>query len=181
MTKVNEPTQEAIDAVSLGIIRNAKVAKDKKQGELRAAYSTADLRGLNTDAAKIAIKLVDNGQEAIDEHFKIFERTAAYVKLMGKELSPAQYEMFGLKQGPTPETERAEIEGRAAGFLLDSMPGSQEADNPYPGSLKGNHWLTAFRQARSERNSVLAMKPPEGTASDGEAETDGAEGDDGKE
>ncbi|NEV75510.1 hypothetical protein DYI24_00240 [Rhodopseudomonas sp. BR0C11] len=177
----NEPSQDAIDATSLGIIRAAKGAKDKKQGELRAAYSTADLRGLNTDAAKIAIKLRDQGQEAIDEHFKTFERTAHYLKLMGKELSPAQYEMFGLRQGPTPETERAEIEGRAAGFSLDGEPGSQESDNPYPGSVKGNHWLTAFRQARSERNSVLSMKMPESKGSDGEAETEGGADDEGEE
>jgi hypothetical protein len=179
----NEPTQASIDAVTLGMIRIARKAKDKKQGELRSAYATADLRGLNTDAAKIAIKLIEQGGEAIDTHFEEFRKTAEYIKLMGKELTPSQYELFGLKQGPAPEDERGAIEGRAAGFMLDDEEGSQESSNPYPGSVKGQAWLTAFRQARAERNTVLAMKAPEepeGSKPDGDAKGAEPKGEEGK-
>ncbi len=158
----NEPSTQSVEAVMLGMIRLAKNSRDKKNGELRAAYSTADLRGVNSDAAKIAIKLVEGGSEAIDEYFKEFTLVTAYVQHMGKILSPAQYEMFGEKgRGPMPEDERAQLEGRAAGFRLDGEEGSEESSNPYPGSVKGQAWLKAFRQARAERNQVLTMSKPE--------------------
>jgi hypothetical protein len=177
----NEPTQASIDAVCLGMIRLARKAKDEKMGALRSAYSTGNLRGLNTDAAKDAIRLIEKGGDAIDTFFATFKKTAEYVQLMGKVLSPSQYELFGSpKQGPTPEDERAAIEGRAVGFMMDDEDGSQEAANPYPGTPKGNSWVTAFRQARAERNTVLSMKAPEAEASDGAAETAGATGDEGK-
>lgn len=168
----NEHPQSSIDATSLSLIRRARTAKDKKQGELRAAYTTADLRGLDTDAAKVAIKLVEQGPEAIDNFFKQFRKVGEYVGLLGKTLAPAQYEMFGPKIGPLPEPERAALEGRAAGFDLD--PEVLESSNPYEiGSLKGQAWLSAFRDARGERDSIMQMQPPE-------PDTDGSEGDEGK-
>ena len=155
----NEHPQSTVDAVSLAMIREAKRVKDKKQGELRSAYKTADLRGLDTDAAKIAIKLVEGGTEAIDNYFMQFRRVGEYIGLMGKTLAPAQYEMFGPKLGPVPEEERATKEGRSAGFDLD--PDMSEKKIPYdPNSSKGQAWLAAFRQARIERDSVMAMQPP---------------------
>lgn len=170
-TTQNEPTQDAIDAVSLGMIRLAKKATDKKQGELRATYTTVSLRQLNTDAAKTAIKLFDGGNEAIDKFYKDFEKASRYLRLLGKELTPTQYEMFGEKRGPAPEDERAGTEGRAAGFDID--PEMSEAKCPYEvGSLKGQAWLAAFRQARTERDAVLAMPMPVSDADDSNDEGD---------
>ncbi len=161
----NEHPQSSIDSVSLALIRDAKRVKDKKQGELRAAYKTADLRGLDTDAAKTAIKLVEDGNEAIERYFEEFRKVGEYVGLLGKTLSPAQYEMFGPKVGPLPEDERAKLEGRAAGFDLD--PEMTEQKNPYEvGSIKGQSWLSAFRDARSERDTIMQMQPPAPDTSD---------------
>ncbi len=165
--RTNEPTKQAIDAVSLGLIRLATLEKDDKQGKLRSAYATASLRQLNVDAAKIALKLVKGGQEAIDEFYKNFRDASDYVEILGKVLAPSQYELFGEKRGPVPETERASIEGLAAG--RDPDPELTEEKNPYdPGSDKGQAWLKAFRQGRSERDAVLAMKLPEKTAEAGD-------------
>lgn len=170
--KPNEHSQASIDSVSLALIRDAKRIKDKKQGELRSAYKTADLRGLDTDAAKVAIKLVEDGSEAIERFFAEFRQVGIYVGLLGKTLSPAQYEMFGPKIGPLPEDERAKLEGRAAGFDLD--PDVDESKNPYEiGSIKGQSWLSAFRDARSERDAILQMQPPA-------PDTSGTDGDEGK-
>lgn len=170
--KSNEHPQSSIDAVSLAMIRDAKRVKDKKQGELRAVYKTADLRGLNTDAAKVAIKLVEDGNEAIERFFEEFRMVGQYVGLLGKTLSPAQYEMFGPKIGPLPEDERAKLEGRAAGFDLD--PEMNDSRNPYePGSLKGQAWLREFNYARQERDHIMSMQPPVADASDDDGEDDG--------
>lgn len=167
--KTNEPTQDAIDAFSLAMIVQAKRVKDKKQGDLKTAYNTASLRGLNTDAGKEAIKLYGQGGEAIETFFLNVQKIARYLKLLGRDLSPAQYEMFGEKRGPAPEDERAAIEGRAAGFDLD--PEMSEEKNPYEiGSIKGQAWLSAFRQALSERNAIMSMPAP--------VDAEGDEGDD---
>jgi hypothetical protein len=83
--------------------------------------------------------------------------------LLGKTLTPRQYELFGMPAaGPAPEDERAENEGRAAGFRMDDEPGSKEQDNPYEiGSQKGQAWLKGFRKGRPERNTLLAMQKTE--------------------
>jgi hypothetical protein len=168
----NEHSQKSIDAVSIALIREAKRVKDKKQGELRAAYKTADLRGLDTEAAKTAIKLFEGGSEAIDLFFNEFKKVGEYLGLMGKTLAPAQYEMFGPKVGPLPEDERAKLEGRAAGFDLD--PSMSEEKNPYePGSVKGQCWLSEFRQARSERDSIMAMPQPRAEDDDEASDEEG--------
>lgn len=173
--KSNEHPQSSIDAVSIAMIREAKRVKDKKQGELRTAYKTADLRGLDTEAAKIAIKLFEGGNEAIDAFFNEFRKAGEYLGLMGKVLAPAQYEMFGPKIGPLPEDERAKLEGRAAGFDLD--PEMTDAKMPYePGSLKGQAWLRAFNDARQERDHIMSMQPPVAEASgDADGEDDDGE------
>lgn len=170
--RANEPDQAAIDAVNLSRIMKAMVDKDSAVGSLRSAFAKAELQNLDTDAAKAAIRLVNKGGDAIDDHFNLFRKTGEYVRLLGKELSPSQYELFGLRLGPTPEDERAGIEGLAAG-----RAGDAESTNPYEiGSLKGQAWLAKFREGLAERDLVLSMPEPkaddddDGDGSDDESE-----------
>jgi len=166
--RANEPDQGAIDAVNLSRIMQAMNEKDSAVGSLRSVFAKAELQNLNTEAAKIAIRLVKKGGDAIDEHFALFRQTGEYVKLLGKELSPSQYELFGLRQGPTPEDEKAGIEGLAAG-----RAGHKEKDNPYEvGSLKGQAWLAKFRDGLAERQLVLSMPEPKIEASVDESDED---------
>ena len=189
--KQNEPGQAALDAFNLARIRNAMVEAETvneqnntAKNKLRGVYAITAAQSLNNDAARTALKLVKGGDEAIDKYLDDFEKTRVYIGYLGKTLSKRQFELFGMASvGPVPEDERATIEGRAAGFAMDSEEGSKESESPYEvGSLKGQAWLRAFRQARSERDAILAMPQlsVEGQASDGEAETKGAEGDEGK-
>ncbi|MCP1852845.1 MULTISPECIES: hypothetical protein [unclassified Bradyrhizobium] len=180
----NEPTQSALDAFNLSRIRSAqaeaKAANESNntvKNRLRGVFAITSQQGMNNDAAKLAIKLYEGGDEAIDAYCTEVERAGFYLGLLGKTLSPRQYELFGMRgTGPTPEDERAKREGRAAGFRLDTEPGSKESDNPYEtGSIKGQAWLAAFRQARSERDAIMAMPQP--TPDGGEQ----GEGDDGNE
>ncbi len=155
----NEHPQASIDAFNLALIRFAQDSVNKKQGELRTAYSTSQLRGTDPDAAKIALKLKKGGREAIDAYFQQIRKVGEYLGALGAVLEPIQYEMFGPKVGPIPEDERAKLEGRAAGMDLD--PEMIEQKNPYdPGTIKGQCWLSSFRQARTERDSIMAMQPP---------------------
>lgn len=170
--RANEPDQAAIDAVNLSRIVKAMGDKDSAVGSLRSVFAKAELQNLNTEAAKIAIRLVKKGDNALDDHFELFRKTGEYVRLLGKELSPAQYELFGLRQGPTPEDEKAGIEGLAAG-----RAGQEENSNPYEiGSLKGQAWLSSFREGLSERNLVLSM--PEPKADDDDEDGDESDEDD---
>jgi hypothetical protein len=154
----NEPSQSAIDAVNLFRIKSAQDKHNTMTGELRGVFAKAQLQNLNTDAAKTALTLVKKGDSAIEDYFSEFRKVGDYVKLLGKELTPAQYELFGLKQGPTPEDERAGIEGLAAGRGFDV----EEAANPYEiGSVKGQAWLSKFRIGRSERDAIMSMPEPE--------------------
>lgn len=179
----NEPTQSALDAFNLSRIRSAqaeaKVANESNntvKNRLRGVFAITSQQGMNNDAAKLAIKLFEGGDEAIDAYCTEVERAGFYLGLLGKTLSPRQYELFGMRgTGPTPEDERAKREGRAAGFRLDSEPGSKESDSPYEaGSIKGQAWLSAFRQARSERDAIMAMPQP---TPDGGEQPKGDDGD----
>lgn len=185
----NEPDQAALDAFNLVRIRNAQKVHDdavkdnnSRKNTLRSVYATTALQNLHNAAAGIALKLVAEGDDAIEKYCAEVRKVGIYVGYLGKVLSPAQYDLFGMAgTGPTPEDERAKIEGRAAGFGEDDESGCKESDNPYPGSVKGNAWLTAFRQARSERDAIKSMPAPTPDASekkDGEAKAGEAEGDD---
>lgn len=186
--KSNEPDQAALDAFNLVRIRNAQKVHDdavkdnnSRKNTLRSVYATTALQNLHNEAAGIALKLVAEGDDAIDKYCAQVSKVGIYVGYLGKVLSPRQYELFGMAGiGPTPEDERAKIEGRAAGFGEDDEKGCKETDNPYPGSVKGNAWLTAFRQARSERDAIKSMPAPAPDASDksGDAPNGEAAGDD---
>jgi hypothetical protein len=186
--KSNEPGQPALDAVNLVRIRNAKKIHDdavkdnnSQKNKLRTVYASTALQNLDNEAAGIALKLVEEGDEAIEKYCKTVRNVGIYVGYLGKVLSPAQYDLFGMAgTGPLPEDERAKIEGRAAGFKLDVEPGSKDSDNPYEiGSIKGQAWLSAFNNSRSERDIILSMPAPTPDASqkDGDAQGGGASGD----
>jgi len=167
----NEPSQSAIDAVNLFRIKAAQDKHNTMTGELRGVFAKAQLQNLNTDAAKTALTLVKKGDASIEEYFAEFRKVGDYVRLLGKELTPAQYELFGLKHGPTPEDERAGIEGLAAGRSFDI----EEAANPYEtGSIKGQAWLSKFRVGRSERDTIMSMPEPEA-----KPDSEGSESEDG--
>jgi hypothetical protein len=181
--KANEPGQAALDTLNLARIRNAITVHDaavsdnnKRKNTLRTVYASTSLQNLDNEAAGIALKLVEGGDEAIEKYCKTVRNVGVYVGYLGKVLSPAQYDLFGMAgTGPTPEDERAKIEGRSAGFSLDDEKGSKESDSPYEiGSIKGQAWLKAFRQARSERDAIMAMQQP--AAEETTAETEGDEG-----
>lgn len=168
--KPNEPGQAALDATNLSRIRRAiteageaNEVNNKVKNRLRGIYAQTSLQNLNNDAARTALKLIEGGDEAIDKYLADHEKVAIYVGYLGKTLSKRQFELFGVHgTGPAPEDERATNEGRAAGFKLDDEQGSKETDSPYEiGSIKGQAWLAAFRQARIERNDVLAMPQPQ--------------------
>lgn len=180
----NEPGQAALDAANLAKIRRAQTeaasqneVNNKAKNGLRGVFAVTQQQGLHNEAARMALKLVEGGDEAINEFCDMVRKCGVYVGYLGKVLSPQQFELFGMAGlGPTPEDERAKIEGRAAGFRMDDEVGSTEKDSPYEiGSLKGQVWLNAFRQARAERNTVLSMPQP--TAEGGESgKGDGDEG-----
>src|SRR5262245_39309204 len=91
--KSNEPGQAALDAVNLGRIREAQ-AKVESAAEgsksavnsLRGIYAVTKLQNLNTDAAKVALKLVVGGEESIDEYCEEIGKVRDYVQLLGKVL-----------------------------------------------------------------------------------------------
>lgn len=187
--KSNEPGQAALDAYNLARIRTGMVeadganeANNSAKNKLRGVFAQTQAQGLNNDAARTALRLVKGGAESIDEYLEQLSKVQIYIGYLGYTLSKRQYELFGIaNMGPTPEDERAAIEGRAAGFATDDEEGSTEKSNPYEtGSIKGQAWLSAFRQARSERDAILAMPQPE-PAAGGEAKPDGAEGGDSEE
>ena len=187
--KPNEPTQAALDAFNLSRIRAAQKAAEKvneannsAKNRLRGVFAQTVVQGLNNDAAREALKLVEGGDETIDAYCEKVRKVGAYVLLLGKTFTPRQYDLFGMAGfGPTPEDERAKNEGRAAGFAFDGEQGSTEQANPYEvGSLKGQAWLSAFRDARAERNAIQSMQPPASDASEGDAKGGEAEGDEGK-
>ncbi|MGR4927328.1 hypothetical protein ACIPUD_11025 [Bradyrhizobium sp. CAR08] len=180
----NEPGQAALDASNLSRIRQAQsdaAAKNEEnntvKNRLRGVFAQTAQQGLHNEAGKLALKLVEGGDDAINEFCEMVRKCGAYVGYLGKVLSPQQFELFGMAGlGPTPEDERAKIEGRAAGFRLDGEPLSTETDSPYDiGSIKGQVWLRAFRDARGERDTVLSMPPPAPEGGEPASKGDGAE------
>ncbi|KGT73686.1 hypothetical protein MA20_42820 [Bradyrhizobium japonicum] len=166
----NEPTQQALDAFNLARIRAAQKeaesvneTNNSAKNKLRGVFAITQGQGLHNDAAREALKLVEGGEADIDAFCEKVRKIGVYVGFLGKTLTPRQYELFGMPAaGPAPEDERAENEGRAAGFRMDDEAGSKEQDNPYEvGSQKGQAWIKGFRKGRPERNTLLSMQKTE--------------------
>lgn len=152
----NMPDQSAIDAVNLSRIRAAQDEFNSQNGSLRSTFAKAEMQGLHLAAAKRALKVIKSGKQ--DEMISEFSKTVEYLRLLGNqvEFGSDQLDLFKAG-GPAPEDEKARNEGQAAGRI-----GKPESDNPYDiGSIKGQAWLTAYRDGASERALVLSMKVPE--------------------
>jgi hypothetical protein len=164
----NMPDQDAIDAVNISRIIKAEADKNTTVGALRSAYAKAEIQNLNTEAAKIVIRLKKKGQSGIDDYFETIRKVADYARILGFEFSPAQYELFGDQGGPPPEDEKAADRGLAAG-----RAGDDASTNPYEvGSINGQAWLAKWHDGAAERALILAMPEPK---EENEEEGDGDE------
>lgn len=161
-TLQNEPDQTAIDTVNLSRIRAAQEAHASETGSLRSVFAKAELQGLHLPAAKRALKVIKS--DKVDEMIEEITKTLEYLRLMGREVTAPQLDMFIASPPSAPEDEKAENQGRVAGMM-----GQSEGDNPFdPASPKGRAWITGFRDGEAQRKLVMSMPEPRGGSDEGE-------------
>lgn len=149
----DEPGRDAIDAVHIGKMSAAKAEHESATGTFRGVYAQAERMGVNIPAAKKAMKLKAKGK--LDDYLAEVRDVLRYMRLFGVRPAPEQIDF--MEQDPTliPIEEKAWEEGRVAALMNDgSVP------NPHDENSKvGKKWADGWRQGRTERDLVMAMKP----------------------
>ncbi len=171
----NQPGDDAVIAVNLGKIRDAKTKVDAAGNHLRTIEKNAEGKGINLKAAKRALAIVKSGEA--DDWLQETSAVTRYLKILRHGVTDNQMDLE-FESTLAPIEEKAALDGRAMG--LDTSPDAIEEVNPHALNTRaGQAWLAAFRQGRQERDIILSMKDDVGegetgstTASDDEAEED---------
>lgn len=153
-TGSNTPDDDAVIAVNLGKIRDAKGKVDAAGNNLRSVQKHAEGKGVNLKAAAIALKIVKSGEA--DEWLQETSAVTRYLKILRHGVQDSQLDM-SFESPLAPIEEKAGLDGRAMG--LDTSPDAIEEKNPHALNTRaGQAWLKGFRQGRTERDIILSMK-----------------------
>ncbi|NPU23980.1 hypothetical protein [Bradyrhizobium denitrificans] len=167
----NQLGDDAVIAVNLGKIRDAKIKVDAAGNNLRTVEKNAEGKGINLKAAKRALAIVKSGEA--DEWLEETSATTRYLKILRHGVTDNQLDL-AFESTLAPIEEKAALDGRAMG--LDTSSDAIEEKNPHALNTRaGQAWLTAFRQGRRERDIILSMKDDIGE--DDEANGSADEGD----
>ena len=159
----NGPDDDAVIAVNLGKIRDAKSKVDAAGNNLRGIQKHAEGKGVHLKAAARALSIVKSGEA--DAWLEETSAITRYLKILRHGVTDNQLNL-ALESTLAPIEEKAALDGRAVG--LDTRETATESENPHSLNTKaGQAWLAAFRQGRSERDIILSMKD-----ADEDAETD---------
>ena len=153
----NLPGDDAVIAVNLGKIRDAKTKVDAAGNHLRTIQKHAEGKGVNLKAAARALAIVKSG----DAEDWLAETSAVtrYLKILRHGVNDNQLDLE-FESTLAPIEEKAQLDGRASG--LDTSETATEEMNPHALNTRaGQAWLTAFRQGRTERDIILSMKEAE--------------------
>ncbi|WP_315792320.1 MULTISPECIES: hypothetical protein [unclassified Bradyrhizobium] len=161
---------DAVIAVNLGKIRDAKVKVDAAGNNFRSVTKHAEGKGVNLKAATRALAIVKSGD--VDAWLKETGDITRYLKILRHGVNDNQIHME-FESTLAPIEEKAALDGRAIG--LDTAEDAIEEKNPHALNTRaGQAWLHAFRQGRSERDLILSMRDDVG--GDDEAGTDNEDG-----
>jgi hypothetical protein len=171
--KTNGPDDDAVVAVNLGKIRDAKTKVDAAGNNLRGVMKHAEGKGVNLKAAARALSIVKSGDA--DSWLEETSAVTRYLKILRHGVNDNQLDL-SFESTLAPIEEKAALDGRACG--LDTSETAVESQNPHALNTRaGQAWLTAFRQGRSERDIILSMKDDVDTGDDDAAADDDAEED----
>jgi hypothetical protein len=150
----NGPGDDAVIAVNLGKIRDAKMRFDDAGNGYRSVLKHAEGKGVHLTAARKALKIVKSGDA--DSWLEETSAVTRYLKILRHGVTDNQMNLE-FESTLAPIEEKAALDGRALG--LDTAPDAIEEKNPHAINTRaGQAWLHAFRQGRSERDIVLSMK-----------------------
>jgi hypothetical protein len=146
--------EDAVIAVNLGKIRDAKGNVDSAGNNLRSIMKHAEGKGVHLKAAARALSIVKAGDA--DAWLEETSAITRYLKILRHGINDNQLDLE-FESTLAPIEEKAGLDGRSAG--LDTRSTAVEEMNPHALSTRaGQAWLTAFRQGRSERDIILSMK-----------------------
>lgn len=150
----NGPDDDAVVAVNLGKIRDAKMRVDAAGNELRSVTKHAEGKGVHLKAAARALKIVKAGDA--DSWLEETSAITRYLKILRHGVTENQLSLE-LESTLAPIEEKAGLDGRACG--LDTADTATEGSIPHDLSTRaGQSWLAAFRQGRTERDIILSMR-----------------------
>jgi hypothetical protein len=166
----DQPNRDAIDAVHIGRMTAAKAEHESATGTFRGVYAQAERMGVNIPAAKKAMKLKAKGK--LDEYLGEVRDVLRYLRLFGIRPEPSQLDFLDQDPSLIPLEERAYDDGLREGRLQEGLA------NPHDENSKaGKKWADGWRQGRTERDLVMAMKmddedEPDDESGEGEGEID---------
>jgi hypothetical protein len=150
----NGPDDDAVIAVNLSKIKVAQETAASNHAALRAVLGHAEAKGVHLKAAKRALSIVKSGEA--DAWLEETSAVTRYLRILRHGINDNQLDLQ-FESTLAPIEEKAGLDGRALG--LDVAPDATEERNPHALNTRaGQAWLAAFRQGRTERDMVLAMK-----------------------
>jgi hypothetical protein len=146
------PDNAPVIAVNLHKIIAAKAAADEARADLAATIKHAKDKGIHLPAAKDAIAAVRSGK--VDEMIAYTKSLFLYLRILRHGVTDDQMSL-DLQSALAPGEERASEDGRFAGMSGDEVT---ETANPHAlDTRQGQAWLAAFRDGRTQRDTILSM------------------------
>ena len=164
----NEPSQDAMDAISMQKMMEAKKRAASEQGTMRAIYALAEKNGIHLKAAKRAIKIAESDKAG--EALREMEETIRLARILQVEMPASQLDF--IKQDPSlvGADNKAFEDGLRAGRLNIGT-----GDCPYEGNLE-QQWLKGNEQGAAEyRAASDGWRKLEESAEPANEDDDGAD------
>lgn len=142
--------EDDIKAVLLGDLERSLESVQSEMGRHRNVIKRVMGKGIHVKAAKdvLAIKSAKQAEELLAYAVAVSD----YMYITGQGWKKDQLDLLRHVESRQPGVERAAVEGH-----FSAMRGDGEGKNPYAvESKQGQAWITAFRNALSERTRILA-------------------------
>jgi ribosome modulation factor len=145
----NTKAADAVTAFQLSQLMNSLADKKSSDAKHSNLIGRLQAKGLNTEAAREAIRIHESGDPA--EKVEYLETLATYLRVLGTPLQSNQTDLFKKPEGEQTPEEKAAIAGHRAGIM-----GEGQGENPHAGnSEQGQAWLRAWHEGCAERKKLV--------------------------
>lgn len=144
----NVNREDAVIQFQLSKFRAAKKKKASADGEYSSFLSHLEAKGVDKDAAKAALSIIESGKAA--ETLEHWSKVARYCRLLGLPLESDQLNLFSTGPGEQTPEEKASEQGFGAGVL---GLGQDECPHSFESPL-GQAWLAAWNKGCAFRHGL---------------------------
>lgn len=151
----NAKASDAVTAFHLSGLMKAAEDKASQDGKYSSYLSKLQRKGIDTDAAKEALKIHKAGNAT--DKVAYLQKLASYLRILGTPLESDQADLFAKPSGSQTPEDKAKEQGFGAGIL-----GLPMTDNPHGVESEiGQAWLNAWHDGQKERTKVSEQERAE--------------------